>query len=781
MAFQRLFKEISLNLGELWKVYCDNQQTIRLVVGEGERINTRLRHVDVHNLWLRQEHSKKAFEVTYLSTNEMPADGLTKNLPRQKFEHFRALLNLQDTQIRVRKQFVQDVGDRAEGVFLWAFLVTRSLRDGLTNGDTLQDLRKRLVALPTDLERLFRHMLDAVDSLYHEKMARIFLIALWATIIPLDLLIYAYHNEEEDDEDYAIRRPVKRIAPDELDDIKEQTKRRINAWSSGLLEVQHLKVEFLHRSVRDFLHTGEMNNYLAGKLSSKFDAALSISRAFVAMAKSPLGDNESDYSRRWNGLIHFVYLAVRFAAQAEPSNQMKTLKLMDALENAMETLSEAGLFPSELCEVPPRLTVRMLILHSELTWYVEIKLKDSTYFGDFREPPLFLLLATGTWIEAGKYGHSFDGLGAFAEMLDVLLRHGQDPNDTRTDSIKETTFWTEISRFTSGFQPAVDNRIASICLAHGADANATRPEGGLTAFALYLFACFSGKTWDDQTDNYLRGLGDFLEAGANLGALLGVSEWEMLVGKLFRKEDYLKFENAFTGSFVTVCEAYCRMLSDATNLSFLDYRNYPYLYASDVDVTNLIEVDRQRRFAFLSEVTKRLVLKADLNAKMAKQLEAAIKQTFPEPVADPLVENRAETNYQKPARARGRKDTQAQLHVLGSKLRCPLCNHSEGEGAELDVRSPQDDAIDLPVSEDSKGPTRVDEFTSQGPNEILDIQKTQAPEHESLKEWFQSWLPQRLPTPMRTGLRRTIDGSKEGVNIPIRPSPGRAPSLWSVD
>jgi len=28
----------------------------------------------------------------------MPADGLTKSLSRQKFEHFRSLLNLQDIQ-----------------------------------------------------------------------------------------------------------------------------------------------------------------------------------------------------------------------------------------------------------------------------------------------------------------------------------------------------------------------------------------------------------------------------------------------------------------------------------------------------------------------------------------------------------------------------------------------------------------------------------------------------------------------------------------------------------
>ncbi|RYP29703.1 hypothetical protein DL768_011208 [Monosporascus sp. mg162] len=96
MALKRLFHDLRLELGQTWDIFCDNQQTIRLVVGENERITTRLRHVDVQNMWLRQEQSRGSFNVTYLPTAKMPADGLTKALPRQQFEHFRSLLNLQD-------------------------------------------------------------------------------------------------------------------------------------------------------------------------------------------------------------------------------------------------------------------------------------------------------------------------------------------------------------------------------------------------------------------------------------------------------------------------------------------------------------------------------------------------------------------------------------------------------------------------------------------------------------------------------------------------------------
>ena len=94
-ALERLLRDIAIDLGPL-KLYCDNLQSIRLVVNAGQRITTRLRHVDVQNMWLKQEYQKGRFLVEYLPTDQMPADGFTKELPRCKFAQFRSLLNLHD-------------------------------------------------------------------------------------------------------------------------------------------------------------------------------------------------------------------------------------------------------------------------------------------------------------------------------------------------------------------------------------------------------------------------------------------------------------------------------------------------------------------------------------------------------------------------------------------------------------------------------------------------------------------------------------------------------------
>src|SRR5262249_43723766 len=88
-SLQRLFKGLDFDLGRpVTSIACDNQQTIRLVTAEMPQLTTRLKHVDIRQHWLRQEVQAKRLSIDYLPTAEMPADGLTKALPKQKFQVF---------------------------------------------------------------------------------------------------------------------------------------------------------------------------------------------------------------------------------------------------------------------------------------------------------------------------------------------------------------------------------------------------------------------------------------------------------------------------------------------------------------------------------------------------------------------------------------------------------------------------------------------------------------------------------------------------------------------
>ncbi|RYP68913.1 hypothetical protein DL771_006402 [Monosporascus sp. 5C6A] len=93
----RLIKElgVTLDAGPL-NLWCDNQQTIRLINADVALLKTKLRHVDIHNHWLREAAEKSLIRVDYTSTSDMLADGLTKALSREPFRHFREQLGLVD-------------------------------------------------------------------------------------------------------------------------------------------------------------------------------------------------------------------------------------------------------------------------------------------------------------------------------------------------------------------------------------------------------------------------------------------------------------------------------------------------------------------------------------------------------------------------------------------------------------------------------------------------------------------------------------------------------------
>jgi hypothetical protein len=92
----RLFRGLGLELNEVPIIWCDNQQTVGIATKREEKLNTKLKHVDTHQSWIRQEVSHGRLTVQWIPTADMPADGLTKILPKQKHIQFVRQLGLVD-------------------------------------------------------------------------------------------------------------------------------------------------------------------------------------------------------------------------------------------------------------------------------------------------------------------------------------------------------------------------------------------------------------------------------------------------------------------------------------------------------------------------------------------------------------------------------------------------------------------------------------------------------------------------------------------------------------
>src|SRR5437667_11844969 len=92
----RLFKAMTLRLDEPLIINCDNTQTLRLLKEDSAKLNTKLRHVDIHQHWLRQEYAVRRVLFEWKPITEMIADGFTKALPRQKFQKYIKLVGSED-------------------------------------------------------------------------------------------------------------------------------------------------------------------------------------------------------------------------------------------------------------------------------------------------------------------------------------------------------------------------------------------------------------------------------------------------------------------------------------------------------------------------------------------------------------------------------------------------------------------------------------------------------------------------------------------------------------
>jgi hypothetical protein len=195
---------------------------------------------------------------------------------RSKFLGNLGFVELQKRETEYAAQLLEDIVQKAAGVFLWVQLVVHSLLAGLSNGDRVSDLQKRLSFLPPDLENLYQKILDNLDPFYLEHASQLFELVRIAPDPP-SILCMSLADEELD----VILKL--RTEPFSLDEIKTKVDvmvRRLNSRCKGLLEVAsgldysgnvlHINegsserrplpsttVQYLHRTVKDFLGESE--------------------------------------------------------------------------------------------------------------------------------------------------------------------------------------------------------------------------------------------------------------------------------------------------------------------------------------------------------------------------------------------------------------------------------------------------------------------------------------------------------------------------------------------
>lgn len=180
-------------------------------------------------------------------------------------------------------------------------------------------LRERFRDIPDDLETYFKRMIGAVDKVYDRYMARSLLLACTAEG-PLPLSSYYYIDVDQRNPEFAMQAAHEPYTRENIFLMKRNVENRISKWCRDLLEISfgqessattpdpifQFQVDFLHRTVRDFLVTGTMLGYLEDRTGSNFRPEATLSRIFLVHAKTiPLSFGND----RWRGGGHFQYAA----------------------------------------------------------------------------------------------------------------------------------------------------------------------------------------------------------------------------------------------------------------------------------------------------------------------------------------------------------------------------------------------------------------------------------------------------------------------------------------
>jgi hypothetical protein len=215
-------------------------------------------------------------------------------------------------------KLIHEVTTKASGVFLWVHLVIMSLLEGLRDGDGIADLQERLLLLPSNLEELFSKILNNRSPRYMEQASKFFqLISSTLEDEPLTLLSLAF---ADDGFNLAMSAQVKILSLEEIIFKTEMMRRRLNSRCKGLLEApaysgesSKAKVQYLHRTVKDYLQRPDVWSYILSKASSTYNPDLMLCGAYMQLLKAV--KMHKDVLRDFE---HLINICIKYSIRIEP-------------------------------------------------------------------------------------------------------------------------------------------------------------------------------------------------------------------------------------------------------------------------------------------------------------------------------------------------------------------------------------------------------------------------------------------------------------------------------
>lgn len=275
------------------------------------------------------------FNIRHTSGVKLCLSSRRENALKKALDPFPSLrledINYGDIKIFVRKQFVacgdsfddrlmEDIARRAEGIFLWAVLVCKSLVKGHNANDDKDMLQERLKIIPSGLKDMFSYIFSNLDEVHRHHLSVYFCLLKWGSELDQDIsvaLVSAVLREQ---------------TPTSLNSFVDECRTwedRIVAQCQGLIEIKasHYREDSAKWAMRD-MATGDIRRDFLREteLSVKQDYASSVLSWIHRSAYDCIIGDSKDGSISWLAavdervLAHRCFEAAQWIVQFVPTS-----------------------------------------------------------------------------------------------------------------------------------------------------------------------------------------------------------------------------------------------------------------------------------------------------------------------------------------------------------------------------------------------------------------------------------------------------------------------------
>jgi hypothetical protein len=171
---------------------------------------------------------------------------------------------------------VNKVAYRAEGVFLWASLAIRSLLNAVGRYDPIDSLEEHLNGIPRNVDKLYEKMFLSIDPVDRARAFKLLLLVAEApgSIKQLNALSVTWLQDLED-VNFPMKCGFKPYTDEQIRQRHLEASHQVDSLTRGLLEIVgsdgkplfwRKRVQFFHRTVRDFVHQSSDLQKFASKV-----------------------------------------------------------------------------------------------------------------------------------------------------------------------------------------------------------------------------------------------------------------------------------------------------------------------------------------------------------------------------------------------------------------------------------------------------------------------------------------------------------------------------------